>query len=123
MSRLEAKTTSLLPAPSVHAGNGDFRSRPGSSVRYQPVSETVEDHSPQTPLVYAKLEDQLAALERLIALEMLVAAQAVDLRKPARLGASSATLHATIRGAVPALSEDRENGPDVERIRALFGTL
>lgn len=87
------------------------------------VSETVEDHSPQTPLVYAKLEDQLAALERLIALEMLVAAQAVDLRKPARLGASSATLHATIRGAVPALSEDRENGPDIERIRALFATL
>jgi len=82
------------------------------------VSETVEDHSPQTPLVYAKLDDQVAALERLVALEMLVAAQAVDLRKPARLGESSAALHATIRAAVPPLSQDRENGPDVERIVA-----
>lgn len=87
------------------------------------VSETVEDHSPQTPLVYAKLDDQLAALERLTALEMLVAAQAVDLRKPARLGASSAKLHETIRAAVPALSQDRENGPDVERVVGLFSTL
>ena len=87
------------------------------------VSETVEDHSPQTPLVYAKLEDQLAALERLIALEMLVAAQAVDLRKPARLGQSSATLHAAIRKVVPPLSQDRENGADVEKIRALFAAL
>lgn len=87
------------------------------------VSETVEDHSPQTPLVYAKLDDQLAALERLVALEMLVAAQAVDLRQPARLGEGAATLHAAIRAAVPALREDRENGPDVERIRALLATL
>ena len=84
------------------------------------VSETVEDHSPQTPLVYAKLDDQLAALERLVALEMLVAAQAIDLRKPARLGASSASLHAAIRAAVPPLSQDRENGPDVEKLAALF---
>ena len=80
------------------------------------VSETVEDHSAQTPLVYAKLADQVQALERLVALEMLVAAQAVDLRKPARLGAASAPLHAVIRAAVPPLTDDREGGADVEKI-------
>jgi histidine ammonia-lyase len=84
------------------------------------VSETVEDHSAQAPLVYAKLGDQLAAFERLVALEMLVAAQAVDLRKPPRLGASSATLHGAIRAAVPPLNEDRESGADVEKIVALL---
>jgi histidine ammonia-lyase len=83
------------------------------------VSETVEDHSSQAPLVYAKLADQIAAFERLVALEMLVAAQAVDLRKPARLGAAAAPLHAAIRAAVPPLDADRECGVDVERIRAL----
>ena len=82
------------------------------------VSETVEDHSAQAPLVYAKLADQLAALERLVALEMLVAAQAVDLRKPARLSASSAALQAMIRAVVPTLHEDRESGADVEKIVA-----
>ena len=80
------------------------------------VSEAVEDHSSQAPLVYAKLGDQLAALERLVALELLVAAQAVDLRKPRRLGAATAALHAAIRAAVPPLVEDRENGADVEKI-------
>ena len=80
------------------------------------VSETVEDHSAQAPLVYAKLADQVAALERLVALEMLVAAQAVDLRKPARLGAASAPLHAAIRAVVPPLESDRECGADVEKI-------
>ena len=82
------------------------------------VSETVEDHSSQAPLVYAKLADQVAALERLVALEMLVAAQAVDLRKPRRLGEATASLHAAIRAAVPTLKEDRENGADVEKIVA-----
>ena len=84
------------------------------------VSETVEDHSAQSPIVYAKLGDQLAAFERLVALEMLVAAQAVDLRKPARLGAASGPLHAKIRAAVPPLNEDRESGADVEKIVALL---
>jgi len=84
------------------------------------VSETVEDHSAQAPLVYAKLSDQLAALERLVALEMLVAAQAVDLRRPARLGASSEPLHAAIRAVVPPLNEDRESGADVEKIVPLL---
>jgi histidine ammonia-lyase len=87
------------------------------------VSETVEDHSSQAPLVYVKLADQVAALERLVALEMLVAAQAVDLRKPGRLGASSAPLHAAIRGVVPPLEADRECGADVETILALVRAM
>ncbi len=83
------------------------------------VSETVEDHSAQAPLVYAKLADQVAALEHLVALEMLVAAQAVDLRKPVRLGAAAAPLHAAIRRSVPPLEMDRESGADVEKILPL----
>lgn len=82
------------------------------------VSETVEDHSAQAPVVYAKLERQVEALERLVALEMLVAAQAVDLRAPERLGHGSAVLHAAIRAVVPMLREDREIGPDVETVVA-----
>jgi histidine ammonia-lyase len=87
------------------------------------VSETVEDHSAQAPLVYAKLADQVAALERLVALEMLVAAQAVDLRKPGRLGAASAPLHAAIREVVPKLEADRECGADVETIVTLLRAM
>ena len=49
-----------------------------------------------------------------------MAAQAVDLRRPARLGASSGPLHAAIRAVVPTLNEDRESGADVEKIVALL---
>ena len=87
------------------------------------VSDSVEDHSSQAPLVYAKLADQVAALERLVALEMLVAAQAVDLRKPKRLGEGTTSLHAAIRAAVPMLKEDRENGQDVEKIVAVVRAM
>ena len=66
------------------------------------VSETVEDHSSRAPLVYAKLADQVAALERLVALEMLVAAPGVvdGLQDP---GASASRPRFTRRsaGSVP----------------------
>ena len=54
---------------------------------------------------------------------MLIAAQAVDLRKPGRLGASSAPLHAAIRGVVPPLEADRECGADVETILTLVRAM
>ncbi len=109
------KTAVALYGEIRHAAN------PASLDQF-PVSETVEDHSAQAPLVYAQLDRQLDAFERLVALEMLVAAQAVDLRRPARLGQGTAALHAAIRAAVPMLREDRELGRDVERVAAaVFG--
>ncbi len=87
------------------------------------VSETVEDHAPQTPLTIRKLDEQLVPFRLLVAIEALVAAQAVDLRKPPRLARSTQVLFDAIRGAgVPMLVEDRATGPDVDRVAALFET-
>ena len=44
------------------------------------VSEGVEDHAAQTPLVVAKCAEMVALWRRLIAFELMAAAQAVDLR-------------------------------------------
>ena len=85
------------------------------------VSETVEDHAPQTPLTIRKLDEQLVPFRLLVAVEALVAAQAVDLRKPPRLARSTQVLFDAIRSAgVPMLVEDRATGPDVDRVAALF---
>ncbi|WP_227322567.1 HAL/PAL/TAL family ammonia-lyase [Acidisoma silvae] len=81
-----------------------------------PVSETVEDHAPNTPLTIRKLEEQLLPLRLLIAIEAMTAAQAVDLRGKPALSASTTILHAAIRARVPTLGEDREIGPDVDLI-------
>ncbi len=85
-----------------------------------PVSDGVEDHAPQTPLTIRKLAEQVEPLRMLVAVEALVAAQAVDLRAPPRLAPVTRLLHAAIRGAAPRLDEDRETGPDVDRVVALL---
>lgn len=51
-----------------------------------------------------------------LAIELLVAAQAIDLRKPLRPAAKVARAHELIRAKVPHLDEDRELHRDVEAV-------
>ena len=81
------------------------------------VSEMIEDVAPQTPLTARKLATQIDLLGWLIAIEALVAAQAVDLRKPKSLGRVAKMLHSAIRSLVPTLHEDRATGRDVAAVR------
>jgi histidine ammonia-lyase len=81
-----------------------------------PVSETVEDHASMAPLAVSKAGTLAGHLRMLAAIELLAAAQAVDLRGLARdaLGAGTGPAHAAIRARVPMLDVDRPLGPDVE---------
>jgi histidine ammonia-lyase len=94
-----------------------------------PVSDTVEDHAPNTPLTIRKLEEQLVPLRLLTAIEAATAAQAVTLREKAVLAPATSCLHAAIRARVPMLGRDRPLGPDVDcvadiaRDRDLLTTL
>lgn len=85
-----------------------------------PVSEGVEDHAPQTPLVIRKLEEQMVPWRLLVAIEALVASQAVDLRRCGRLAPATGLLFEAIRAEVPMLTEDRATGVDVDRVCALM---
>ncbi len=87
-----------------------------------PVSETVEDHAPMAANVVAKTAAMVPALRYLAAIELLSAAQAIDLRSldRATLGRGAAAAYATVRAQVPMLTEDRPLGPDVEAIAALI---
>ncbi len=78
-----------------------------------PVSDGVEDHAPQTMLTVRKLAGQLEAFRLLVALEAVIAAQAVDLRQSERLSAATQRLFNSIREKVPMLRDDRETGHDV----------
>ena len=55
-------------------------------------------------------------MRRLVALEMMVAAQALDLGAPSRVAPAVAALHGRIRSVVPRLDEDRPTGRDVEAL-------
>ena len=85
-----------------------------------PVSEAVEDHASMAPNVIAKTEAMLPALRYLAAIELLTAAQAVDLRAHdhATLGAGARAAYVAVRAVAPVLDEDRPLGFDVEALAA-----
>lgn len=76
----------------------------------------VEDDSTNASLGARRLTTILVRMRQLLAVEALVAAQAVDLAAPSALGRGPALLHRTIRDHVPPLDDDRPCGADVERV-------
>ncbi|MGO7580557.1 histidine ammonia-lyase, partial [Rhizobium ruizarguesonis] len=61
-------------------------------------------------------------LRYLVAIELIASVQAVELRGfSGELGKGSAEAYAFVRTHVPALEEDRAQGPDFATIAALIG--
>jgi histidine ammonia-lyase len=90
-----------------------------------PVADSVEDYASMAAPIVDKTARVLTNFRYVVAIELMVAAQACDLRRPIRLGTGTARLHALIRTAIPALTQDRSTGPDIECLAALIadGTL
>jgi histidine ammonia-lyase len=82
-------------------------------------ADGVEDDSTGSAQAALRVREQLERLRLLIALELLVAAQAVDLAGVAEhLGAGTAAAHRCVRELVAPLAEDRALGAEVERLAA-----
>jgi histidine ammonia-lyase len=79
-------------------------------------ADAVEDDSTGATQAALRLHDQLARLQLLIALELVVGAQAVDLAAPGRLGVGTDAAFRCVRESVAPLEEDRALGADVERL-------
>src|SRR5258707_274444 len=75
-----------------------------------PVSEGVEDHATQAPLAVSKTAEIIALWRRLVALELMAGAQAVDLRPGHRLGQGTAAAYNEVRSLVEPLGADRPLG-------------
>ncbi|MDH6234024.1 histidine ammonia-lyase [Mesorhizobium soli] len=89
---------------------------------FLPVSEGVEDHATQTPLAVSKTVEMIALWRRLVAFELMAAAQAVDLRKGSRLAPGTARVHAAVRSLVRPLQQDRPHGADAEALYAALSS-
>jgi len=87
-----------------------------------PVSEMVEDHATMAPHSVAKAAAMVPHLRMLAAVELLSAAQAVELRglPQGSLGTGTARAFAAVRERVPMLDIDRPQGPDVESVCAML---
>jgi len=81
-------------------------------------ADSVEDDSTGATHAALRVREQIERLRLLAAIELIVAAQAVDLAAPSSLGAGTAVAFAVVREWVDVLGEDRPVGPDVERLAA-----
>ena len=65
-----------------------------------------------------RLHGMAENLARLVAIELLCAAQGIDFRRPLRSSEALERAHARIRQLSPRLEDDRPLGPDIERVAA-----
>jgi histidine ammonia-lyase len=90
------------------------------SVDSRSSADGVEDDTPNAPQAVAKFERALGHFRLLVALELAIAAQAVDMAKISRLGLATGWMQAAVRRVVPPLDEDRGFTADVEAIAAVL---
>lgn len=79
-----------------------------------PVADGVEDYAPMTPRIVEKTHALARRLARLAAVELVVAAEAVDLRGAIRLGRGTDLAQRYMRGRVAGLDDDRPMGAEYE---------
>jgi histidine ammonia-lyase len=135
MARLRAERLSGLPANLTRGGASSSglatlqKTAQALSVeirhRAAPVAihassggDGVEDDSTSAVQAALRIREQLERFELLVAVELVCAAQAVELATPARLGAGTRAAQSLIRSIVEPLEEDRALGPEVERLAA-----
>ncbi|MFI9007891.1 histidine ammonia-lyase [Actinosynnema sp. NPDC053489] len=89
----------------------------------RPAKFGQEDHNTMAMASVRALHANLDRLETVLAVQVLMAAQGIDLIKDRMaafpLGAGTARLHGAVRAAVEPLKDDRYLTPDLERVTAL----
>jgi histidine ammonia-lyase len=90
-----------------------------------PTSADQEDFVSMGPWAGAKLRRLLSNTRTVVAIEWIVAGQALELRRPKRGGAGSESALAALRARVASWTADRSPSGDIERIAAVLeaGTL
>jgi histidine ammonia-lyase len=85
-----------------------------ASVDSIPSSAMQEDHVSLGWSAARKLRRSIDALRRVLAIEVLTAARALDLRAPLRPGPATGAVVAALRERVPGPGPDRELAPEIE---------
>ena len=92
-----------------------------ASLDFFPVSEGVEDHATFALQVAEKLGELVANARYVVAIELMIGAQALDLRGPGTttsLGVGARAAHERVRERIEALDQDRPLGPDADSLEA-----
>ncbi|CAN5704671.1 histidine ammonia-lyase [soil metagenome] len=90
-----------------------------ASVDSVSTSASQEDHVSMGMAAARKALRSVDLFERVVAAELLAAAQGIEFRRPLGTSPLLERVHARIRERVPALDEDRPPSPDLEAVREL----
>jgi histidine ammonia-lyase len=83
-------------------------------------AEGIEDRMTMAPLSARRLVQMVELGERLLAIELVIAAQAIDLRKPPQLGTGTQRAYERVRTVVPFMDEGDSVPSDLDPIRELI---
>jgi len=87
-----------------------------ASVDSIPTSAGQEDHVSMGTIAARKASDILVNARRVLAIELIAASQALDLRGQVALGRGTAAAHRAVRRHAAVVVEDRPLAPDVETV-------
>jgi histidine ammonia-lyase len=82
-------------------------------------AEGIEDRMTMAPLAARRLAEMVELGERIVSIELVVAAQAVELRNPSRLGDGTLGVLERVRGRVPFTGAGTTVPADLEPVREL----
>jgi histidine ammonia-lyase len=105
------------------ASEARFLANPVSLDYRGQLAEGIEDHASMAPLAVSTTSNLVGLAHRLVALELIMAAQGVDLRGgPARLGKGTARAYELVREFAGTLTDETEWNADLEGLATLVGT-
>ncbi len=90
-----------------------------ASVDSIPTSANKEDHVSMGVTAVLKLRRILDNVERVVAIELIAAAQGIDFHRPLRTSPALERVHKVIRSKVKRLDRDRAMSDDIERVKDL----
>ena len=93
-----------------------------SSVDTIPTSANREDHVSMSMAASLKAERALQFATRVVAIEMLLACQAIDLLAPLTTSPMLEKVHRLVRSRVPTLDDDRSSSSDIAAIAELIAS-
>ena len=93
-----------------------------TSLSFIPVATGIEDAATHLPLGISRVEQSVEACWRILAIEMLAAAQAVDLQGEITLGVGTGAAYRLLRSVSPFIATDRYLPPEIDLIVNLLGS-
>jgi histidine ammonia-lyase len=133
-SKMSSLPAFLVPEPGLNSGfmiaqvtaaalasENKAMSFPGS-VDSLPTSANQEDHVSMATYAARRIGDMADNTAGIVAVELLAAAQGIDLRKPVTTSPKLSKAMLALRAKVAFWDQDREMAPDIEAAKALIAT-